>query len=176
MFGKIQYFPLVDHIWRVAASRHHNAWQHTWFFFPFQDACETRRPFHNPAATLRIYHCKRFAYHTLSGTWMQRVRIMVLSSQGVVSQISRRWSTSLCIGNEILCRTSDFRTHSTFWIQHAIKSTQHLHYQYQFLPYGFHCIHGRVEVVWICHWGWLLRLLRCWAFPTGRARGALSML
>ena len=96
------------------ASRQHNAWQHTWFFFPFQDACETRRPFHN-AATLRIYHCKRFAYHTLSGTWMQRVRITASCSQDVVSQISKRWSTTLCIGNEIIlyelyafiCRTSE---------------------------------------------------------------------
>lgn len=93
------------------ASRQHNAWQHTWFFFPFQDACETRRPFHN-AATLRIYHCKRFAYHTLSGTWMQRVRITASCSQDVVSQILKRWSTTLCIGNEIIlyafiCRTSE---------------------------------------------------------------------
>ena len=129
----------------------------TWFFCPFLDACETLRPFHN-AATLRIYHCKRFAYHTLSGTWMQRVRIIASCSQLVVSQISR-WSTTLCIGNEIIlyfiCRTSESELIAPF--EASIKK------------------HGRVEVVWICHLDWLLRLLRCWAFRAGQAREALSM-
>jgi len=64
VFGKIQNFPLVDHMALAGNTMHGNI---LGSFFPFQDACETRRPFHN-AATLRIYHCKRFAYHTLSGT------------------------------------------------------------------------------------------------------------